>query len=182
MLAQSNNVCPALSSSVSNGPPRCSAALGRRTARRSSSRMRRIETVGERKKMTRNMKIRLLALTLLAGRNASAAPALCSPGYQDSTCVSPIQHGAIPPPVCPAGYTQTNPPVWMGAGWSTPGCQPPSPPPVAVVPTAPSLVSVGYGCPGWTIYAYSDGSVQRVWDPDNPDNVLVQGGACSDRG
>lgn len=132
--------------------------------------------------MTRNMKIRLLALTLLAGRNTLAAPALCSPGYQDSTCVSPIQHGAIPPPVCPAGYTQTNPPVWMGAVWSAPGCQPPSPSPAAVVPTAPSLVSVGYGCPGWTIYSYSDGSVQRVWDPDNPDNVLVQGGACSDRG
>lgn len=132
--------------------------------------------------MMRSLKIPLLALMVLVERGALAAPALCSPGYQDSTCVSPIQHGAIPPPVCPAGYTQTNPPVWLGSVWSAPGCQPPSPPPVPVVPAAPFVVSVGYGCPGWTIYSYSDGSVQRVWDPDNSDNVLVQGGACSDRG
>ena len=132
--------------------------------------------------MTRVWKIQLLALTLLAGRSALAAPMLCSPGYQDSTCVSPIQHEANPPPVCPAGYTQTTSPVWMGAVWSAPGCQPPSPPPAVAAPAAPFVVSVGYGCPGWTIYTYSDGSVQRVWDPNNPNNVLVQGGACSDRG
>jgi len=132
--------------------------------------------------MKRGLKFLLPGLLLWAGRNALAGPVLCSPGYQDSTCVSPIQHGPIPPPVCPAGYSQTNPPVWMGAVWSAPGCQPPSPPPAVVVPAVPYVVSVGYGCPGWTIYTYSDGSVQRVWDPDNPNNVLVQGGACSDRG
>lgn len=99
--------------------------------------------------MMRSLKIPLLALMLLVERGVLAAPALCSPGYQDSTCVSPIHHRAIPAPM---------------------------------VPAAPVVVSVGYGCPGWTIYTYSDGSVQRVWDPDNPDNVLVQGGACSDRG
>lgn len=132
--------------------------------------------------MMRVLKFSLLGLSLLAARSALAEPALCSPGYQDSTCVSPIQHGPIPPPACPTGYTQTSLPVWLGAVWSAPGCQPPAPPPPAPAPAVPYVVSVTYGCPGWTIYTYSDGSVQRVWNPDDPNNTLVQTGGCSDRG
>lgn len=48
--------------------------------------------------MKRILRILLLGLLLFGARAALANPTLCSPGYQDSTCVTPISHGAIPAP------------------------------------------------------------------------------------
>ncbi|MGW9761117.1 hypothetical protein BCO37747_04806 [Burkholderia contaminans] len=63
-----------------------------------------------------------------------AAPARCSSGYQDNTCLTPIWHDRVAPPMCPPGYTQTSAPRWVGSRWTNPGCQPPPPPPVTQPP------------------------------------------------
>lgn len=73
----------------------------------------------------------LAILVLLAGSDlALANPVLCSPGYQDSTCPTPIAKGPIPQPQCSsgAGWTTTSYPVWRGAYWSAPGCNYQAPP------------------------------------------------------
>jgi hypothetical protein len=89
--------------------------------------------------------LRALALVmLLAGSQlALANPVLCSPGYQDSTCPTPIAKGPIPQPQCSsgAGWTTTSYPVWQGAYWSSPGCSyqaPPSCPPGYYAASGPS--------------------------------------------
>ncbi|CAJ0806988.1 hypothetical protein LMG18095_04533 [Ralstonia thomasii] len=87
-----------------------------------------------------------------------------------------------PAPTCPSGQVQTVAPIWNGESWSAPSCALPANNPPPPPPPAPTVTTITYGCPGWTIYSYSDGSVQRVWDPDNPNNWLVQNGGCSDRG
>jgi len=48
----------------------------------------------------------------------------CSPGNQDATCIQPIRHGVIPPPVCStaAGWTTVTPAKWIGSGYTAPAC------------------------------------------------------------
>ncbi|WP_168788793.1 hypothetical protein [Paraburkholderia aromaticivorans] len=61
---------------------------------------------------------------LLIGTSAFANPVICSPGYQDATCVTPIVHAPIPAPTCSsgAGWTTVSSAVWQGSHWSTPQC------------------------------------------------------------
>ncbi len=72
----------------------------------------------------------LICAVLLGSRIAVANPVLCSPGYQDSTCVTPISRAPIPAPQCSsgAGWTTTASPAWQGAQWSSPGCNYQAPP------------------------------------------------------
>lgn len=79
--------------------------------------------------MPKLFKYFLIAVSLFGCGAAVAAPKLCSPGYQDSTCVTPIARAPIAAPQCSTGpgWTTTATPVWQGAYWSSPGCsyQPP---------------------------------------------------------
>lgn len=72
----------------------------------------------------------LFAAVILGSRIAVANPVLCSPGYQDSTCVTPISRAPTPAPQCSAGagWTTTSSAVWQGAQWSSPGCNYQAPP------------------------------------------------------
>ncbi|BDC45311.1 hypothetical protein PTKU15_86080 [Paraburkholderia terrae] len=86
-----------------------------------------------------------VAILLAAGKGAMAKPVLCSPGYQDSTCGSPVSHAAIPQTQCSAGagWTTLSPAVWQGAQWSAPQCS----------YTAPPTCQAGYSqtaSPWWT--------------------------------
>jgi hypothetical protein len=69
--------------------------------------------------MKRILRILLLGLLLFGARAALANPTLCSPGYQDSTCVTPISHGAIPAAVqlsgsaCLPGRLHPNEPTFV---------------------------------------------------------------------
>ena len=78
---------------------------------------------------------------MFGARAALANPTLCSPGYQDSTCVTPISHGAIPAPQCStdAGWTTISNAVWLGAQWSQPQCNYQAPPacPAGYTQTSP---------------------------------------------
>ena len=91
--------------------------------------------------MKRILRILLLGLLLFGARAALANPTLCSPGYQDSTCVTPISHGAIPAPQCStdAGWTTISNAVWLGAQWSQPQCNYQDPPacPAGYTQTSP---------------------------------------------
>jgi hypothetical protein len=53
-----------------------------------------------------------------------ATPILCSPGYQDATCLTPFVSAAAPAPACRTdpGWTTTAPAVWQGSQWSQPQC------------------------------------------------------------
>jgi hypothetical protein len=48
----------------------------------------------------------------------------CSPGSQDATCIQPIRHGVVPPPVCStaAGWTTVTQAKWIGSGYTAPAC------------------------------------------------------------
>jgi len=103
------------------------------------------------------MLVRALGLVLLltGSELALANPVLCSPGYQDSTCPTPIARGPVPAPQCSsgAGWTTTSNPVWQGAYWSSPGCSyqpPPSCPPGYNQTTSPIWYGSSWGAPGCT--------------------------------
>lgn len=103
--------------------------------------------------MKRILRILLLGLLLFGARAALANPARCSPGYQDSTCPSPISHAAVPAPQCStgAGWTTIANAVWMGAQWSQPQCnyQPAPVCPAGYTQTsAPSWNGSSWSAPG----------------------------------
>lgn len=88
----------------------------------------------------------LLAMALaLVEHVAMATPARCTPGYQDSTCLTAIQHGSIPAPMCSTdpGWTTTGQAVWLGSYWGQPSCAYQAPPscPAGYQQTSP---------PAWT--------------------------------
>ncbi|CAE6956656.1 hypothetical protein [Paraburkholderia domus] len=74
--------------------------------------------------MKKLLKTVLVIAGMLIGTSAFANPVICSPGYQDATCVTPIVHAPIPAPTCSsgAGWTTVSPAVWQGSHWSTPQC------------------------------------------------------------
>ena len=74
--------------------------------------------------MVRFLKLLLFLVVLFAGNSAFAAPVVCSPGYQDSTCLTPLHQGPIPAPTCQsgAGWTTVSSAVWQGSHWSQPQC------------------------------------------------------------
>ncbi len=80
--------------------------------------------------MNKLLTLIVLCVLLSGTRVASANPVLCSPGYQDSTCVTPISRAPSAAPQCStgAGWTTTSSPVWRGAYWSAPGCNYQAPP------------------------------------------------------
>lgn len=104
--------------------------------------------------MKKSLMMLAVGVLLLGSRLAQANPALCSLGYQDSTCVTPISRAPIAAPQCSsgAGWTTTSSPVWKGAYWSSPGCSyqpPPSCPPGYSQVTGPSWTGsnwVGLTC------------------------------------
>ncbi len=108
-----------------------------------------------------------------------ANPVLCSPGYQDSTCPTPIARGPVPAPQCSsgAGWTTTSNPVWQGAYWSSPGCsyQPP--------PSCPSGYSTVTG-PSWNGSTWVGLSCQPTAPPPPPPagHVLVATAATNSCG
>lgn len=111
------------------------------------------------------MLLRVLSvIVLLAGsRLAMANPVLCSPGYQDSTCPSPIARGPVPAPQCSsgAGWTTTSSPVWKGSYWSAPSCnyQPP--------PSCPSGYYAASG-PSWNGSSWVGLNCQPTAPPPPP--------------
>ncbi len=109
--------------------------------------------------------LKCLAIVAMAigWRVALAAPGICTPGYQDSTCVTPLSHAPIPAPQCSAGagWTTTSYPVWQGAYWSSPGCNyqpPPSCPPGYTAVSGPS----------WTGSTWAGLSCQPTTPPPPP--------------
>ncbi len=120
--------------------------------------------------MPKLFKYLLIAVSLLGCGVAVAAPRLCSPGYQDSTCVTPIARAPIAAPQCStgAGWTTTSNAVWQGAYWSAPGCyyQPP--------PSCPSGYSQVSG-PAWNGSSWVGLNCQPTAPPSPPPagHVLV---------
>ena len=114
----------------------------------------------------------LLSMTLIGGASAAFAnPVLCSPGYQDSTCGTPLRGSGPPQPQCSTGpgWTTSAASVWQGSRWSQPACnyQPPPSCPPSYIQSGPSWNGsqwVGLVCtapapppppPGPTISAFS---------------------------
>lgn len=70
-----------------------------------------------------------LVLALFVG-SAPAAPAHCSYGYQDSSCLGPQYRAAQTAPICPtdAGWTTLTPAKWIGSRFAQPQCNYEAPP------------------------------------------------------
>ena len=110
----------------------------------------------------------LAAASALFAGGALANPVVCSPGYMDSTCVTPISKAPQPAPACStgAGWTTVSPARWLGSGWSQPTCSY-TPPPTCpsgynetTSPTWNGSSWVGLGCTAaspWFNQTYSIG-------------------------
>ncbi|PRH41746.1 hypothetical protein C6T65_13770 [Burkholderia vietnamiensis] len=96
----------------------------------------------------------LLFATVVGAGPASAGPARCSYGNQDSTCTTPLRSQPIPQPQCSSGpgWTMASAAVWQGSRWSAPQCNyqsPPSCPPGMVLQSAATwngIAWVGLDC------------------------------------
>lgn len=136
--------------------------------------------------MPKLFKYFLIAVSLLGCGAAMAAPRLCSPGYQDSTCVTPISRAPIAAPQCStaAGWTTSYPAVWQGAQWSQPGCNyqaPPSCPPGYTQNSAPwwnGSSWVGLGCQPTTPPTPPGPTCQYGPTPSN-NSIYLAGTNCS---
>ncbi|CAB3805103.1 hypothetical protein LMG28688_06113 [Paraburkholderia caffeinitolerans] len=81
--------------------------------------------------MSRWRRVAFGLLLLLGAASAKAeAPAHCSYGYQDSSCLGPQYRAAQTPPTCStgAGWTTLTPAKWVGSGFTQPACQYDAPP------------------------------------------------------
>jgi hypothetical protein len=79
----------------------------------------------------KNFVLRLIMVMagMLVGHSAFAAPAVCSWGYQDSTCLTPLRGSGPAAPTCSGqGVITVTPAVWQGSHWSQPTCQTLAPP------------------------------------------------------
>lgn len=68
---------------------------------------------------------------LLGMASANAAPAHCSYGYQDSSCITPQYRAPQTPPAgcsTAAGWTTVTAAKWMGSGYTQPVCSYQTPP------------------------------------------------------
>jgi hypothetical protein len=61
---------------------------------------------------------------------SNAAPVLCSPGYQDASCASPLSAPPQTAPTCStdAGWQTITAAIWIGSQYSTPVCSYTAPP------------------------------------------------------
>ncbi|TDN59089.1 hypothetical protein B0G77_8278 [Paraburkholderia sp. BL10I2N1] len=127
----------------------------------------------------------LIICVLLMEQSLSATPVRCSPGYQDSSCTTPVSLAPIPQPQCSsgAGWTTVATATWQGAQWSAPSCNYQAPPVCLpgysqiVAPSWNGVNWVGLGCqpntppaPTYSLTLYaastddSDGyAVATVW-------------------
>ncbi|MDQ7979838.1 hypothetical protein QYH69_21600 [Paraburkholderia sp. SARCC-3016] len=101
------------------------------------------------------IKLLLLVAAMFFGRSAFAAPPIgCIQDYQDSTCVIPLVHEYIQPPLCPAtpGTVTDAPAQWIGSKWTQPACHFVQPPGCSAdqiqtqAPTWNGAQWVGLGC------------------------------------
>ncbi|WP_410199469.1 hypothetical protein [Burkholderia cenocepacia] len=105
----------------------------------------------------------LVSISIAAGLwtlHARATPVVCSSGYQDNTCLTPIRHDPIPAPQCAQGpgWVTTGSPVWQGSHWSQPQCSYQAPPscPAGMQQTA---------APTWTGSQWTQPGCQAVPPP-----------------
>lgn len=129
----------------------------------------------------------------------------CSPGNQDATCIQPIRHGVIPPPVCStaAGWTTVTQAKWIGSGYTAPACnyQPPSAcstaagwttlTPAAWNGTSWSAPNCSYQAPPTCPTGYTESSAP-IWNgsgwvglscsPPPPQDVCPSGFSCDPNG
>lgn len=81
--------------------------------------------------MSRWKCVALGLILLLGAASAKAeAPAHCSYGYQDSSCITPQWRAPQTPPTCStdAGWITLTPAKWMGSGFTQPQCNYQAPP------------------------------------------------------
>ncbi|MCP3724678.1 hypothetical protein M3I53_16355 [Paraburkholderia sp. CNPSo 3272] len=81
--------------------------------------------------MSRWKRFALGLILLLGAASAKAeAPAHCSYGYQDSSCLGPQYRAPQTPPTCSTGvgWTTLTPAKWIGSGFTQPACHYDAPP------------------------------------------------------
>lgn len=80
--------------------------------------------------ISRCMRFAAGLLVALGAVGAHAAPAHCSYGYQDSSCLTPQSRAPQTPPTCStdAGWTTLMPAKWIGSGFTLPQCNYQAPP------------------------------------------------------
>lgn len=105
----------------------------------------------------------LISISIAAGLwtlHARATPVVCSSGYQDNTCLTPLRHDPIPAPQCAQGpgWVTTASAVWKGSHWSQPRCSYQAPPscPAGMLQTA---------APAWTGSQWTQPGCQAVPPP-----------------
>jgi hypothetical protein len=134
------------------------------------------------------LKILVIALFCMLSGQAMAAPVICSPGYQDSSCVTPLVHAAAAAPTCPTGETQTTAPHWAGSAWVGLACAIPAAPTCpagetqTAAPTWNGSAWVGLGCQipvAQPVAAPTVGLYFRVSGAAAPGNLV---GSCDSAG
>ncbi|MEM5316054.1 hypothetical protein [Paraburkholderia sp. JHI869] len=101
--------------------------------------------------MSRWKRVVLGLILLLGAASAKAeAPAHCSYGYQDSSCLGPQYRAAQTPPTCStgAGWTTLTPAKWIGSGFTQAVCHYDAPPTCGAGTTQT-------GDPGWNGSSWS---------------------------
>ncbi|WP_321817831.1 MULTISPECIES: hypothetical protein [unclassified Paraburkholderia] len=105
---------------------------------------------------------------LLANTGAQAAPAHCSYGYQDSSCLTPQYRAAQTAPTCSsdAGWVTVTPAKWMGSGFTSPQCS------YVAAPGCPSGFDVAVA-PTWTGAGWTAPACVAAAPPPPPDPQVV---------
>lgn len=117
--------------------------------------------------------VRIAAGLLIAfgAVGAHAAPAHCSYGYQDSSCVTPQYRSPQTAPTCStdAGWLTVTPAKWIGSGFTSPQCtyQPPKTCQVGYTQTSP---------PVWNGASWSEPGCTLTFSPSAPG---VAAGICN---
>lgn len=83
---------------------------------------------------------------------AFCAPAACSYGYQDATCVPTIAAAWQQPPACSnaAGWTTAAPARWIGSQYTSPQCNYQAPPTCSTDPGWTTAAPAGWTGSQWT--------------------------------
>lgn len=112
----------------------------------------------------------LVIAGLLIGTAAFAKPVICSPGYQDATCVTPISRAAAAAPACStaAGWTTVSPAAWQGSHWGQPTCN----------YQAPQTCPAGYTQTSASVWTGSSWTAPACSPPTPPPPPPNEGQAC----
>lgn len=83
---------------------------------------------------------------------AHAAPAHCSYGYQDSSCIAPQYRAAETPPTCSSGpgWTTVSGAVWIGSRFTQPQCNYQAPPTCSTGPGWVTSAPAGWNGSSWS--------------------------------